>query len=365
MKHGDIPGGRRFKALTGIRLLGSAVGLPEPIRLPDGSCPEWIGNEDIFRLLLGPDYATKLEGMGLRPEYPEEVVGLSRRRWTHPIGTPADHAEENCVDLGVKAARALFEQLQLEPEDVDLLLLASTTPHKTTTSSACAIGAALGIQAPAFDLKAGCSTGLYALLNAALHVQLGFEKVLLIAAETPTKYANPRIQETVIGLGDAAVALLLGPGSAEQGLLGGFLGADGQLGTLVNTPGLLPPTQAALEAGQYYYHGNAAELKEAVPQRYLDALQGALAEAGLSVAELDWYVPHQVNRSLTAGVAAQMGIPAEKQIHSLPLYASTAGASVLLALHTGLSDGRIQPGQRVALNTVGGGLTWGALIWQI
>lgn len=365
MQKGQIPGGRAFKALPGIRIVASAVGLPAPIQLPDGRKPETIGNEDIFRMAMGEDYLAKLAAMGMRPEYPEEVVGLSQRRWTHLIGAPANHAEENSVDLGIKAAEALLAEQGLTADDIDLLLLASTTPHKTTTSSACAIGAALGIQAPCLDLKAGCSTGLYALLSAALHVHLGFERVLLIASETPSKYANPKIQETVIGVGDAAVALLLSPGAAEQGLLGGFLGADGQLGTLVNTPGLLPPTHAAIDAGAYYYHGNAAELKEAVPLRYLDAMQGALAQAGLSPAELDWYVPHQVNRSLTAGVAAKLGLPPEKQVHSLPQYASTAGASVLLALHTALADGRIQPGQTIALNTVGGGLTWGALIWRI
>ncbi|HEY9841630.1 MAG: 3-oxoacyl-ACP synthase III family protein [Candidatus Sericytochromatia bacterium] len=348
----------------GIQIAGSAIGLPTPITLPDGRTPEWISNEDIFRMAMGENFVQVLESIGMRPEYPEEVVGLKHRRWTHPIGAPANHAEENCVDLGVRAVSALLEQLDLKPEDIDILLLASTTPHKTTTSSACAIGAALGIQAPCLDLKAGCSTGLYALLNAAMHVKAGFERVLLVASETPSKYANPKIQETVIGVGDAAVALLLTPGQADQGILGGFLGADGQLGQLVSTPGLLPPTHEAIEANQYYYHGNSAELKEVVPLRYLDAMAGALAQAGTSAADLDWYVPHQVNRSLTAGVAAQLGIPSEKQVHTLDRYASTAGASVLLALHTALSDGRIQPGQTLALNTVGGGLTWGALIWR-
>lgn len=365
MQRGQISGGRAFQGIQGVSIQASAVGLPDPIQLPNGQTPDWISNEDIFRMLMGENFAAVLASIGLRPEYPEEVVGLKHRRWTHLIGTPANHSEENCVDLGIKAVQALLTEQNLTADDIDILLLASTTPHKTTTSSACAIGAALGIQAPCLDLKAGCSTGLYALLNAAMHVKTGFERVLLVAAETPTKYANPKIQETVIGVGDAAVALLLGPGDSSQGILGGFLGADGELGTLVNTPGLLPPTHEAIDAGQYYYHGNAAELKEAVPLRYLDAMQGALAQAALTPADLDWYVPHQVNRSLTAGVAAQLGIPAEKQVHSLPLFASTAGASVLLALHTALADGRIQSGQTIALNTVGGGLTWGALIWRV
>ncbi|MBF2055427.1 MAG: hypothetical protein IGS03_18415 [Candidatus Sericytochromatia bacterium] len=364
MKHGRIPGGRCFGAITGVQILASAVGLPTPIALPDGRRPDWILNEDIYALLLGADYAVKLQAMGLKPEYPEQVIGLKRRRWTHLIGSPVNHDEEHCVHLGVKAVQALLTQTQLSPSDIDLVLLATTTPHKTTTSSACALGAACQIQAPCIDIKAGCSTGLFALMQASMYVKSGFERVLLVVSETPSKYANPRIQETVMGVGDAAVAVLLGPGSAEQGLLGGLMGSDGQLGELVQTPGLLPPSVAAIEAGQYAYHGEAAVLKDAVPPRYLDALQGTLEAAGQEVAAIDWYLPHQVNRQLTAGVAAKAGIAPEKQIHVLQDYGSVTAAGVLLALHSIQQDQRLQPGQLLALNTVGGGLSWGALIWR-
>lgn len=364
MHRGEIPGGRAFKSKPGVRILASATAFPEPIQLPNGERPDWISNEDIFRMVLGENYAAALESRGMRVDYPETVIGLKHRRWTHPIGLPPNHAEENCVHLGVKAVRQLFADLEIGLDDIDLLILASTTPHKTTTSSACAIGAELGLKAPCFDLKAGCSTGVYSLLNAVMHVHAGFDRVLLVAAETPSKYANPTVQETVIGVGDGAVALLLMPGPESEGVQGAFLGADGDLGQLVNTPGLLPPTLEALESGQYYYHGNAAELKEAVPMRYLDAMQGALAVAELTPAEIDWYVPHQVNRALTQGVAQQLGIPPEKQIYTLHKYGSMAGASVLATLHEGLSSGQIKAGGTVALNTVGGGLTWSGLIWQ-
>jgi len=364
MKHANIPGGRLFNPILGVQIAASATGLPEPISLPDGSCPEWIHNHDIFRLLLGENYLAILHSQGLDPIYPEEVVGLKYRRWTHLIGTPPNHEEEHCVDLGVKAVAGIFEQLELGPTDIDLVLMATTTPHKTTSASACALGAALQIQAPCLDIKAGCSTGLFALMQAAMYVKAGFDRVLLVVSETPSKYANPQIQETVMGVGDAAVALLLTPGLAHEGLLGGLIGSDGQLGELVQTPGLLPPTAEALAAGQYYYHGQASALKEAVPPRYLDALRSALAHCGKSPEELDWYLPHQVNRSLTQAIAAQVGIPPEKQVHVLERYGSATAAGVLLALHEIRSEGRLRAGQLSALNTVGGGLSWGALIWQ-
>ncbi|MBT9545798.1 MAG: ketoacyl-ACP synthase III [Candidatus Sericytochromatia bacterium] len=357
------PGGKAFGAITGVNIRAGATAWPEPLEMQGQTIPS-LHNLDIFKHLLGPNYEQILATRDMHPDYPEQVVGLSQRQWTHVVGTPPNHSEEHSVDLGVKAVQALFAQTGLGPEDVGLLLFASTTPHKITSASSCAVGAATGIKAPSLDLKAGCSTGLYALVTAALYVQAGLGPVLLVAAETPSKYANPQIPETVMGVGDGAIALWLEKGSPEQGLLGGYLGADGELGVLVNTPGLLPPTAEALEQKQYYYHGDASSLKEAVPVRYLAAMQGALAQAGLTPSDLDLYVPHQVNRQLTRKVAELLGIPLEKQFHNLDRHGSVAGAAVLIALWEAMQAGQIQPGARVGLNTVGGGLTWGGLVWQ-
>lgn len=357
------PGGKAFGAITGVKIRTGATAWPAPLHIRGQVIPA-LHNLDIFNRLLGPNYEAILAARDMHPNYPEQVVGLSKRQWTHLVGTPPDHSEEHSVDLGVKAVQNLFDETGLTPDQVGLLLFASTTPHKITSASSCAVGAATGIKAPSLDLKAGCSTGLYALVTAALYVQAGLGPVLLVAAETPSKYANPQIPETVMGVGDGAVALWLEKGSPEQGLLGGYLGADGELGVLVNTPGLLPPTAEALEQKQYYYHGDASSLKEAVPVRYLAAMQGALQQAGLTPADLDLYVPHQVNRQLTSKVAEMLGIPVEKQFHNLDRHASVAGAAVLIALLEALQAEQIKSGSKVGLNTVGGGLTWGGLVWQ-
>jgi len=201
-------------------------------------------------------------------------------------------------------------------------------------------------------------------LTASLYVQAGFGRVLLVAAETPSKYANPKVQETVMGVGDGAVALLLEPTDQPTGLLGGALASDGELGKLVNTPGLLPPSQAALDEGLYCYHGNASELKAEVFPRYLQAMGAALKVSGLSMDEMDVYLPHQVNRALTQKVAEHLGVPLEKQYHNLHRHGSVAGAALLIALAEALQEGKIQAGSKVAMNVVGGGLTWGGLVWQ-
>lgn len=361
---GEIPGGRSFNPVTGVKITDSFFAVPELIRLPDGRIMEQISNEDIFQMLLGENYEAILESKGMKVDYPEKVVGIKYRRWTHVAGTPPDHNEENTVDLGVKAGKGLLEKLNLSPDDIDMLILSSTTPHKITSSTACAIGAELEIKTPCLDIKAGCTSGLYALLNACLHVKAGFDRILLIGSETPSKYSNPKIHETVMGVGDGAVAFLLEPSEDKSGIIGGFLGADGELGKLVHTPGLLPPTHQAIDDGSYFYHGDSSALKEMVPARYIDAMKNALKVAGLKPSDLDLYVPHQVNRYLTSKVAEVLEIPVEKQFYNLHKRGSVAGAAVLVALHEAIKEEKIKRGFKVGMNVVGGGLTWGGIVWQ-
>lgn len=361
---GNVEGGRSFNKIDGVKISGTFASFPEPLNLPNGKKLERISNEDIFQMYLGEKYKEILASKNMTVEYPEQVVGLKYRRWTHVVGTPANHNEENTVDLGIKAVNGLLEKLNLSPDDIDYLIFSSTTPHKITSSSACAVGAETGIKAPCLDLKAGCTSSLYALVTGALHIKAGFDRVLIVASETPSKYANPKIQETIMGVGDGAVAILLEKDDSSQGILGGLLGADGELGKLVHTPGLVPPTHEAIDQGLYYYHGDATTLKEIVPARYIDAMKTTFQNTNLTPEDLDLYIPHQVNRYLTQQVAKVLNIPSEKQYYNLHQHANVAAAAVLLALHDALSENKIKAGDKVAFNAVGGGLTWGALIWQ-
>ncbi|MFN8577274.1 MAG: ketoacyl-ACP synthase III [Candidatus Sericytochromatia bacterium] len=363
MLKGNISGGRAFKSLKGVKISGSATAFPEPLKTPMGLLEE-ISNEDIFKMLLGENYHEKLKHMGMEADYPEKVTGLKYRRWTHLIGTPTNHEEENMTHLGIKAGNALFKKLNISPDEIDMIIVSSTTPHKTTTSSACAIADGLGVKAPSMDMKSGCSSCLYSLLNAVMYVKAGFEKVLLIASETPSKYANPQIKETVMGVGDGAIAILLEPTEEDTGIISGFLGSDGDLGKLVQTPGLLPPTHNAIDDNLYKYQGDSNALKEAVPIRYIDSMIHALKIAELNISDIDLYIPHQVNRYLTVKVAENLGIPTEKQYYNLHKYANLAGAAVLVALHDAIEENKISTGSIVAMNVVGGGLTWGAILWK-
>lgn len=343
MQHGNIPGGRAFRPQAGVRIAASAIAFPEPIVLPNGTRPEWIANEDIFGMGLAAKYADVMAG----PDYAEQV-GLKHRRWTHLIGTPAHPEEETCIDLGVKAARIIFKQLELGPQDIDLVLFATATG--TSRSNAGALAAQVGIQAPCFDLAPEGVGGVYALISAAMHIQTGFDRVLLIAAETPSKFTNPQLQETVISVGDGAAAFLLTPAPKSEGLLAAFLGTD------VNSVKLNDTAEEN--------EGLADALNKAVADRYLDAMQGVLLQAGLTPEAIDWYIPHELNRAMTLAIAHQLGIAPEKQVHILHQYGNLAGAGVLIALHEALQDRRIQAGHTVALNTVEAGLSWGALLWQ-
>lgn len=245
---------------------------------------------------------------------------------------------------------------------MDFVGVSSTTPHKTTTSSACAIADGLNIKAPCIDIKAGCSSGLYSLLTAYSYIKTVFEKVLLIASETPSKYANPKIKETVMGIGDGSIAILLEKTDDDLGIIGGSLGEDGELGKLVQTHGLLPPTHEAIDKDLYYYNGDSANLKDAVPPRYIDAMMTALKQCNLGINNIDLYIPHQVNKYLSSKVCENLGIPVEKQFYNIDRYGTLNGCSVLVALHDAITEGFVKAGSTVVLNTVGGGLTWGALL---
>ncbi len=359
---GNIKGTRTFGEIKGVKILGSSTAFPEPLTLPNGEKLANVTNEYIFEMLMGKNYLEVLTKIGMSPEHPEKVVGLKNRKWTHLVGTPTNHNEENMVDLGVKAGKKLLEKLNLSTDDIDFTIVSSTTPHKTTTSSACAIADGIGIKSPCIDIKAGCTSGLYALLTAFSYVRSGFDRVLLIASETPSKYANPKIKETVMSVGDGAIAILLEKTDENIGIIAGALGADGELGKLVQTPGLLPPTKEAIDNEMYFYQGDSDALKEVVPPRYIDGMMSALKMANLSTNEIDLYVPHQINKLLTTKVCEKMGIPLEKQFYNMSKYGNLAGASVLVALHDAMEENLIKKDSKVALNVVGGGLTWGAIL---
>ena len=353
----------RMTEKIGFKIAGSASAFPGPITSPKGKTYDKVTNEAIFETLLGEDWPTKCEALGLSPEYPEKVVGLKERYWTHWPGTPISHDETMAADLATEACQKALAAANLKANDIDLFVLATTSPLKITSSTAGAVEARLGMEAPGIELKAGCSSGLYALMTAFSYMRMGAKRVLVCAAETLSKFAPPQAKEAVFNVADGAGALILESCADGATLKSAMLSMNGELGEkLIGTPGLLPPTVEAVERGQYFYAGDPKGLKETALEKYGAVFKAILPDAGIEASDLALYIPHQVNLALIKGVAQMAQIPEEKVFVNIQKYGNFGSATMLVALHEAKTEGRIKKGDHVALGVVGGGLTWGGAV---
>lgn len=342
----------RIGPIEGVGVLGAGTAFP----------PRTYTNEDALRLL--PDAAARgPERLAFAAKGLTQSIGVAERAWAHPPGTPLAHGDEpTTLDLALEAGRAALEDAGLAAADLGLILAATSTPHRMTSTLAVPLGAALGAQAACMDTRTGCSAGLFALGTAALFVAAGSGPALIVGTETFSKVVPPDHPMGLLSLGDGAGALVLGrkPGSALEGL---FLRSDGNLGALIGTSGPLPPTPAAIEAGGYQLSGQPEALAAALPERYLEALGAALETAGRAPSDLTAYVPHQTSVPLIREVASAAGIPADRVwTDGVARHANIGAAGWLVAFAEARAAGRFGDGDRVATASVGGGMSWAAAV---
>ncbi|MFT4254059.1 MAG: beta-ketoacyl-ACP synthase III [Caulobacter sp.] len=277
-------------------------------------------------------------------------------------------ADDQAVsDLAVEAARQALERAGKTAADVDLIIVATTTPDLTFPATAAIVqrklGAPVGI---AFDVQAVCSGFVYALSVADGFVARGHAKcALVIGAETMTRLMDWTDRGTCVLFGDGAGAVVLEPRegegtTADRGMLGFALRADGTKQDLLYVDGG-PSTTGTV--GKLRMLGNQV-FKHAVVN-ISEAIFAAAEKAGVTVPEVDWFIPHQANQRILQGVANRCGIDEEKVISTVALHANTSAASIPLAFAHGVADGRIKPGDLLLLEAMGGGLTWGACVLRL
>lgn len=271
---------------------------------------------------------------------------------------------ETTVSLGAEAARAALAHAGLEPKDIDLIVLATSTPNHTFPASAVEIQRALGItHGFAFDVQAVCSGFIYALTTADLYIRGGqARRVLVIGAETFSRILDWNDRTTCVLFGDGAGALVLEAGeghslTSDRGVLAANLRSDGSHKEKLYVDGGPSTTQTV---GHLRMEGREV-FKHAVGM-ITDVIEASLAEAGITVDDIDWFVPHQANRRIIDASAKKLGIPEEKVVITVDLHGNTSAASVPLALATAVADGRIKEGDLVLLEAMGGGFTWGAVL---
>jgi 3-oxoacyl-[acyl-carrier-protein] synthase III len=267
---------------------------------------------------------------------------------------------EYTSDLSVGAARKAMLAAGVEASEIDLIIVATTTPDRVFPSTACLVQDKLGISnCPAFDIQAVCSGFVYAIATADNFIKSGGSKcVLVIGAETMSRITDWTDRSNCILWGDGAGAVIL-KASNEQGIISCHLHADGSYANLLNVPCGVSKTDGV---GTICMEGNSV-FKVAV--NTLDAIVDETLEAnGLQKSDIDWLVPHQANIRILQSTAKKLGMGMDRVVVTVDVHGNTSAASIPLALDVAVRDGRIKRGETILMEAFGGGFTWGSVLMK-
>lgn len=272
--------------------------------------------------------------------------------------------DETTASLGEAAARAAMDDAGVTIDEIDMILLATSTPNNTFPATAVEIQHRLGMKhGAAFDLQAVCSGFVYALTTADVYIKAGqARKVLVIGAETFSRILDWEDRTTCVLFGDGAGALVVGAGegvglSNDRGLLTSHLRSDGSHKDKLYVDGG-PSTTGTV--GHLRMQGREV-FKHAVAM-ITDVIEDAFAATGLSADDIDWFIPHQANRRIIDASAKKLKIASEKVVITVDQHGNTSAASIPLAINAARKDGRLKQGDLVLLEAMGGGFTWGAVL---
>jgi 3-oxoacyl-[acyl-carrier-protein] synthase-3 len=307
-----------------------------------------VSNEELTAQLAAKGIETSDEWIFSRS-------GISARHYAAP--------EQNSSDLAVEAAKKALEMAGKTPDQIDLVIVASSTPdfHGSFPSTACIVQRKLGMHnnCAAFDVQDVCSGFVYALSVADSLIKSGaHQNVLVIGAEVFSRILNFEDRTTCVLFGDGAGAVVLSA-SQEPGILATKMHADGRHADILSVPGNL--AGGAIAGSGFLYMDGPAVFKLAVSVLEQVAHE-VLDQAGLRASELDWLIPHQANIRIMKSTAKKLDMPLEKMVVTVDQHGNTSAASVPLALDQAVRDGRVKPGHTIMLEAVGGGFTWGAVL---
>ncbi|MES2899320.1 MAG: beta-ketoacyl-ACP synthase III [Pseudomonadota bacterium] len=307
-----------------------------------------VSNDDLTAQLAA-------KGIETSDEWIVSRSGISSRHYAAP--------EEKASDLAVAAARQALDMAGLQAEQIDLVIVASSTPdfHGSFPSTACIVQRKLGMHnnSAAFDVQAVCSGFVYAVSVADAFIKAGAHKhVLVIGAEVFSRILDFDDRTTCVLFGDGAGAIVLSA-SEQPGILATKLHADGRYADILSVPGNLDG--GAIAGSGFLYMDGPAVFKLAVS--VLEQVANEVLEmAGMAAAQIDWLIPHQANIRIMKSTAKKLDLPMEKMVVTVDQHGNTSAASIPLALDIAVRDGRVKPGDNVLMEGVGGGFTWGAVL---
>lgn len=272
---------------------------------------------------------------------------------TERTGIRQRHIGGTTSELAIAAGRQALERSGRDPGEIDLLVLATTTPDAVVPGTSATVQDALGTGGGAFDLNAACSGFVYALVAAHGMVLAGARRVLVIGSDTLSRITDWDDRSLAVIVGDGAGAVVLEATDGPGQLLAWDLGADGSLRHLLKC-----------DTGGYLFMNGREIFRHAV-RAVVDSSLAALGRAGMEPSDVDVFVPHQANARIISAARERLGIPAERCVVTIDRYGNTSSASVPLALADALETGLLQPGGRVLMSGFGGGMTWASavLLW--
>jgi len=303
-------------------------------------------------VLTNADLEQKIETTA---EWIVERTGVEERHIAAPGETTCDLAEQ--------AARRALEAAALEGRDIDLIVLGTTTPDHVFPSVATQLQHRLGCHGvPAFDVQAVCTGFVYALDIAHRFIRTGgARRALVVGADTFTRIINWEDRGTCILFGDGAGAVVLEAADAP-GIIDSRLGADGRYKELLWVPAGVSSGYDQTQQNAAFVEMRGSEVFKVAVTTLKDIAEQILAANQMSIADIDWLIPHQANRRILAATAKRLGLSEDRVVDCVRTHGNTSAASIPLALDVAVRDGRIQRGDTLLLEGFGGGFTWGATL---
>jgi 3-oxoacyl-[acyl-carrier-protein] synthase-3 len=325
----------RVGRLMGIQILGVGSSVPP--------CP--IRNEDLAVLGYDADWIVQRTGIFERRHAPPEI---------------------STSDLAVEAAERCLARAGIPREEVDFVLVGTYTPDYLLPSTACLVQDRLGLTAPAVDLQAACASFVYALVMG-MHLVAGgsHRRVLVIGADCNSRVVDPKDVQTFPLFGDAAGAVLLGPGSKDQGLVAYAVGADGSGADLLHRKvggARFPFTLDTQQNGSFYLKMEGRPVFKWAIRLQAQTISEVIQAANVRLEEIDLFIFHQANMRIIQSAVESLGINPDKVFNNVDRYGNTSSASIPLALDEAHRQGRIQRGDLLLLSGFGAGLAWGTVL---
>ncbi len=300
----------------------------------------------------------------------EKLVDTNDEWITTRTGIKQRHkAAENeyTSQFGSRAALQALERSGLKPEDIDIIVCATTTPDQIMPSTGALIQAQIGaVNAAGMDVFAACSGFLYGITMVESMIRTGQIKyALVIGAEVLTKYVDYTDRGTCVIFGDGAGAAVLGPVAEGKGILATKIRSDGRYEEQLYAPGggtKLGTTHETIDNREHFFKMKGNELFKVAVRSMADISAEMLEKAGYGVDDVDIVIPHQANQRITDAVASRLGVPDEKVYSNIAEMGNTSSASIPIAMDECIQSGRIKEGSLVLLTAFGGGVTWGGTV---